>query len=350
MARMIDGDAFHIGCYTAAGEGQGEGIMLARRDPATGTLAGPTVVAVTDSPSYLTHHPTLPVLYAAGELAEGRVGAWAVAPDGGLSALGSRPTGGASPCHLAVAPGGSHLATANYGGGSVAVHPLDFTGVPGERADLAVHHEHGPDPDRQEAAHAHQVLWSGDGELRVVDLGADSVYRYGVDGGRLRPGGRLLRTPPGTGPRHLAYGPDGWLYLAGELDASVTAYRVDAATGEAAERGRVPASADGGPAQPSEVAVDASGRFLYVANRGPDTIAVFALDDGLPRHVTEVSCGGHWPRHFVLHKGLLYVANERSHSVVTFEISSSTGAPTPIGAILEVPSPTCIAPAGVWSM
>jgi 6-phosphogluconolactonase (cycloisomerase 2 family) len=130
----------------------------------------------------------------------------------------------------------------------------------------------------------------------------------------------------------------------------VTAYQVDSATGEASERARVPASADGGPAQPSEIAVDGTGRFLYVANRGPDTIAVFTLDDKLPRHVAEVNCGGRWPRHFVLHEGLLYVANERSHSVATFEISPSTGVPAPIGAILEVPSPTCVAPAGVWSM
>jgi 6-phosphogluconolactonase (cycloisomerase 2 family) len=340
----------HLGCYTPAGGGAGEGVMLARRDPYTGVLTDLRVVAVTDSPSFLARHPTRPVLYAANEVERGRVSAWSVALDGGLTPLGDRPTGGASPCHLAVAPDGALLAVANYGGGSVAVHPLDPAGGPGERADLAVHRGRGLDPDRQEAPHAHMVPWAGDRELWAVDLGTDAVHRYTVDGGRLAAAGEALRVAPGTGPRHLAFGPGGWCYLVGELDATVTAYRVDPATGTAEAVAHVPTSADGGPALPSEIAVDGSGRYLYVANRGPDTIAVFALDEGIPRRVAEVDSGGEWPRHFLLSDGLLYVANERSHGVATFEVPASTGVPVEIGPVLAVPSPTCVAPGEVLSM
>jgi 6-phosphogluconolactonase (cycloisomerase 2 family) len=117
----------------------------------------------------------------------------------------------------------------------------------------------------------------------------------------------------------------------------------------ASERARVPASADGGPAQPSELAVAASGRYLYLANRGPDMIAVFALEDGLPRRVAEVPCGGRWPRHFAVWDGLLYVANERSHTVVTFDVTGVDGVPISVGT-LNVPSPTCVSPPGMVSM
>lgn len=349
---MIDGDVFHIGCYTSATGGKGDGVTLARRDRRTGTLTGLGVTAM-DSPSFVTYHPRLPVLYAAHELDQGRASAWAVAPDGRLRQLDSQPTGGSSPCHLAVSPDGRYLATANYGSGSVAVHPLGDTGALGERSDLIEHGgagRPGQDPRRQSSAHAHMVSWTGDARLSVVDLGVDAVLEYTVDGGGWASlAGEPLRTPPGTGPRHLAVGASGWLYLAGELDGSVAAYRPDPDTGRPRERARVSATVHSGPVQPSEIAVGPDGRFLYVANRGPDSIAVFALDSGLPRHVAEVPCGGAWPRHFLLRDGFLYVANERSHSIVTFRIPPATGVPVVTGAVFSSPSPTCIAVPPAWS-
>jgi 6-phosphogluconolactonase (cycloisomerase 2 family) len=350
MMSGVNRDLVHIGCYTAASGGAGEGITLARRDPTNGALTLLGVAAVTDSPSFLCRHPDLPVLYAANESDEGAVSAFAVADDGTLDPLGSRPTGGIHPCHVAVSPDGRHLASTNYDSGSFAVHPLARDGALGERADLVAHDGRGPHPERQEAPHAHQASWDSDGHLRVVDLGVDAVFRYAVEHGRTRLAGEPLRTPPGTGPRHLARGPGGWLYVAGELSAAVLAYEVDPATGAATERARVAASERSGLVQPSEIAVDPAGRFLYVANRGVDTIAVFALVDGLPRYLTEVPTGGRWPRHFVLWDDFLYVANERSHSVVAFEITGTTGVPVATGVILEVASPTCLTPPAVLVM
>jgi 6-phosphogluconolactonase len=343
---MIDDDLVYVGGYTAGNGGTGEGIAAARRDPRSGSLHPLGVVARTEAPSFLAHHPTLPVLYAANELAQGAVSGWAVQPGGALRALGSRATGGGHPCHLAVLPDGGHLVAANYGTGSVALHPLDPAGVVGERTDLAEHRGHGPDRERQEGPHAHMVSVDPDGRhVRAVDLGADVIHGYAVDGGRLRPKGPELRTRPGAGPRHLARGVGGWLYVAGELDATVTAYRPDPGTGELAEAARVAASAESGPVFPAEIAVDADARRLYLANRGPDTIAVFALEDGVPRYLTEVATGGRWPRHFALYAGFLYIANERSHTVVTFELSAPKGVPVATGAVLETPSPTCVLPA-----
>lgn len=340
-----DGGIVHIGCYTGESGGGGEGVAAARRDPTTGALAVIGTVAHTPSPSFLTWHPVLPVLYAVNELADGTISAWLVDDAGTLAPLGTRPTGGGSPCHLAVTPSGGHLVTANYDGGSIAVHPLDPAGAPGERSDLLAHAGRGADPQRQEGPHAHMV--SPDprgGPLLAVDLGTDSIYRYDLhpSTGRLVPGGPRLRTRPGTGPRHLARHPDGRrCYLVGELDATVATYERNAG-GALHERGRLPASARAGHVQPSEVAVRPDGRFLYVANRGVDTLAVFVLDDELPRYVTEVDTQGTWPRHFALTGSHLYVANERSHSIGVFTVDPVTGVPAPIGAPIGVPSPTCV--------
>ncbi|NYF54869.1 lactonase family protein [Micromonospora purpureochromogenes] len=337
----------HIGGYTAASGGRGDGIIAARRDPDSGELTPLGTVAVTDSPSFLVRHPALPVLYAVNELPQGQVSAFRVGGDGELTPLGVRPTGGADPCHLAVAPDGRHLFVANYGGGSVAVFPLAADGAPAERSDLVVHQGHGLDPERQEQAHCHMVSPDpGAGPLLAVDLGTDSIYRYDLDAdsGRLVPRSPRIRTAAGTGPRHLARHPDGRrCWVAGELDATVTAYE-STPDGALHQRGRVDASGRAGHVQPSEIAVGPDGRFLYVGNRGVGTVSVFALDGELPRLVAEVDTGGEWPRHFVLTGPHLYLADERADMVRVFRVDPDSGAPEPLGEPVPVPSPTCVLP------
>jgi 6-phosphogluconolactonase (cycloisomerase 2 family) len=342
---MTDGgEIIYLGCYTTQSGGRGDGIVAVRRDPVTGVLDPLGTVAPTVSPSFLARHPTLPVLYAVNEQSAGTVSAWAIDAGARLSPLGSWSTGGDSPCHLAVAPDGGYLFSANYGSGSVAVHPLDPAGVPGEHTDLRVHDGHGSDPDRQERAHAHMISPDpGGGSLLAVDLGTDTIYRYDLDSadGRLLPREPVTRTRPGTGPRHLARHPDGRrCYLAGELDATVTAYTREV-DGTLRERGRVAASARHGHVQPAEIAVRPDGRFLYLANRGVGTISVFALDDDVPRYVAEVATGGTWPRHFALIGANLYVADERADVVSVFVVDPTSGVPEPAGSV-AVSSPTCV--------
>ncbi|MFC6022379.1 lactonase family protein [Plantactinospora solaniradicis] len=341
---MSDGTGIvHIGCYTAESGGRGTGIVAARRDAVSGGLDVLGVVATTPSPSFLARHPRLPVLYAVNELTAGTVSAWTIHSDGALTPLSVRSTGGDSPCHVAVDPGGEFLFVANYGSGSVSVHPLDATGTPQERTDLVTHDGSGVVPDRQDGPHAHMVSPDPVGAgLLAVDLGTDSIYRYERDpAGRLRQTARV-RTQPGTGPRHLARHPDGRrCFVAGELDASVTAYGWDGADG-LTERGRIEASRRSGLVQPSEIAVGPDGRFLYLANRGVGTVAVYALDDDLPRYVAEISGAGDWPRHLALLGGYLYVAEERTDVVAVFPLDRGTGVPSAATIRVEVASPTCV--------
>ena len=313
-----------IGGYSGD-KGAGRGITVLEDDHVIATIPA-------DSPSWLTRHPSLPVLYAVAETDEGHVHAWLL-EDGVLAQpLGSGETGGAEPAHLTVDPSGRFLITANYTGGSISVHRLGPDGSIRERTDLVQHEVHGEHP-RQDAAHPHMVLATEDG-LLVTDLGGDAIYRY-----RLTPEGKLtlsgvMVTPQGSGPRHVLPVGDRF-YVTAELSGQVLIY--DAGQQLA---GAVPASAAPGANQPSELV--SNGRYLYVANRGPNTVAVFDIHAQLPRYVTEVSTGD-WPRHIALDGETLYVANERSHEVTRMEIDPATGIPAHRRTI-KVPSPTLVLP------
>jgi 6-phosphogluconolactonase len=333
-----------LGCYTGESGGEGEGIALLRRDPATGDLTRLGLAARTPSPSFLAQHPRLPVLYVVNELDAGTVSAFAVAEDVSLTPLAVQPTGGAAPCHLAVSADGRHLLVANYLSGSVSVHPLDADGVPGERSDLLAFEGQGPDPDRQEAPHAHMVAPDPNGpDVLIADLGSDRVWRARLDpvSGRLTLLGAAVVAAPGTGPRHLRHSVDGALLLVGELTGDLSWYRPDVADGSLRLAGAEVTSSDKSTF-PSELATGRDGRFVYVANRGPDTVAVFAWEPEGATLIAEVAAGGVWPRHLALLGDHLYVANERSHNVTVFRIDHETGLPQAQGQPVSEGSPTCV--------
>jgi len=311
-----------IGGYSGD-KGAGHGITVLEDDHVVGTIPA-------ESPSWLARHPQLPVVYAVAETDEGHVRAWEIDDGAQARPLGSGETGGAEPAHLTVDPSGRFLITANYSGGSISVHRLGADGSIGERTDLVQHQVHGEHP-RQDAAHPHMVQADADG-LLVTDLGADAIYRYQLSAdGKLTQSGVIV-TPKASGPRHVL--PVGnRYYVTAELSGQVLVYDAGQQLADS-----VPASAAPGPNQPSELVSD--GRYLYVANRGPNTVAVFEIGSGLPRYVTEVATGD-WPRHIALDGETLYVANERSHEVTRMEIDPATGIPAHRQTI-RVPSPTRI--------
>ncbi len=332
-----------VGGYTADKGGDGEGITLLTRDPSTGVLSRRGVVARTPSPSFLTQHPTLPILYAVNELdPDGTVSAFTVAPGGALTPLSSRPTGGSDPAHLAVTPDGRHLLVANYGTGSVAVFPLDAEGAPGERSDLLTLSGSGPVTDRQAGPHAHMVFPVRD-EVLIADLGSDKVWRARLDpvSGRLTALSTAVAAKPGTGPRHVRFSPDGALFVVGELSGDLTWWR-PAGDGALEQAGQAATTTAEGENYPSEIVVRSDGRFVYVANRGANTIATFAWDGEAATLVAETATEGDWPRHMILLGDHLYVTNQRSQSVTTLRVDPETGVPAAQGEPTAEPSPTCV--------
>jgi len=313
-----------VGGYSGD-KGGGSGITVLEDDQVTGTVPA-------QSPSWIARHPELPVLYAVEETEHGKVHAWTLESGRPGRELGSGDTGGAEPAHLTPDPTGRFLVTANYTGGSISVHKLGPDGSIGARTDLVTHSQHGESP-RQDTAHPHMVQPTDDC-LLVADLGGDAIYRYQLTpDGQLKPDG-IIAAPPGSGPRHIRPA-EGRYYLTAELSGQVLSYDADWQLISA-----VPASKSDVPNHPSELV--SNGSYLYVANRGPNTVSVFTLGADLPWYVTEVEVGD-WPRHLALDENTLYVANERSSELTVMRIDPATGIPR-LERTIGVPSPTVVLP------
>ncbi|MFC7844610.1 lactonase family protein [Streptomyces sp. NPDC057382] len=335
-----------LGTYTSA-EGGGTGIGLAEYDPSTGRITGTGTVTGVGDPSYLALHPDRRTLYAVDEREDGAVTAVRLAD---RTVLGSRSTGGAAPCHLSVHPSGRWLLSANYGSGSVAVHPIEPSGALGGRTGLVTHSSPPPGPG-QDGPHAHQIVTSPDGgHVLAVDLGTDSVYTYRLDekAGTLTEVARA-RTRPGAGPRHLTFHPGGrYAYLADEVDNTVAVCAYDPATGRL--RVGAPQSTGTGPgtSYPAQLLVTPNGRYAYLANRGDDSITRYAVEgDGARlRLLDTVPVGGEFPRHvaFSPEGTLLFAANQKSSTVTVFHVAQKDGGLRRAGEPFPSPVAVCALP------
>ena len=336
----------YVGAYT--GDSQADGIGLAVVDP-SGVLRRTGTAAATPDPSFLALSPDGATLFAVSEVPHGRVVSFSVAADGALREINSQPTLGSAPCHLSVHPSGRFLFTANYVSGNVVVHPIADGGVLREPCHVVQHSGSGPNQDRQDGPHAHQVLADPGGRhVLSVDLGTDSVHVYDFDA---ETGHLALREevplPAGAGPRHLAFHPSGTrFFLLNELASTMTEVGYDPESG-AVEPGRtVPVLPPdfAGSNLAAEVVVSPDGRFAYASNRGHDSIAVFGCEDGL-RLLGIRSAGVAGPRHIALSPDgrILFAAGQNSATVQAFA-GADSGELEPIGEPVATPAPVCLLP------
>ncbi|MFC8336332.1 lactonase family protein [Streptomyces rubiginosohelvolus] len=337
-----------LGTYTSEAGG-GTGIGTAAYDTATGAITPGPVITGVDNPSYLALHPSGSTVYAVAEQEAGAVTAVGRAPDGTYEVLGSRPTGGSGTTHLSVHPSGRWLLSANYGSGSVAVHPIAEDGSLGERTDLVTHSSPPPGPG-QGGPHAHQIVTAPDGgHVLAVDLGTDTVYTYTLDesAGTLTEVSRAALAP-GSGPRHLAFHPDGRsAYLACELDNTLVVCAYDPATGALTPGPGQSTGTGSGTSYPSQPVVTGDGAYVYLANRGPNSLTRYAVeDDGAAvRLLDTVPVGGDWPRQLALSPDstLLFAANQRSSTVTVFGVGPD-GSLTAAGDPFPAPVAVCVLP------
>lgn len=299
--------ALFVGSYGPADE---PGIHIFLFDEENAELRLHGAVAGVHNPSFLALHPGGRFLYAVSETGvssdgtEGAVHALRIDRGSGsidLRPLDVQPSGGDHPCHLAIAEDGRWLAVANYGTGSVAVLPIGDDGRLGPIASAAQHAGSGPNPQRQEGPHAHASVFTPDGGFVVVaDLGIDRlvVYRFDADTGELARHGAVA-TNPGAGPRSLTFHQDQQhLFVANELDSTLTVLEWQAASGRLRPLQTV-STVPPGTARNAvgHLAVSRSGRHVYVSNRGHDSLAVstFEATHRLGPIVVR-PCGGEWPR------------------------------------------------------
>ncbi|MFG1796409.1 lactonase family protein [Nocardia sp. NPDC049149] len=343
MAGAAPGERAFVGCYTSSGAG-GSGIGVVGVDAATGRLAVESIVGTAD-PSYLALSPDGRFLYAVNE-GSGAGTVTAINLRATPTVLNTVAVQGDGPTHLCVTPDGRYVLTANYTSGSVSVLAVDG-GRLGAVTDVAQHSGTGPDPERQSEPHAHQVLIDPSGGwVLAVDLGVDSIYVYRLVDGKLDQHAQVAMVP-GSGPRHLVWHPDGCrVFVANELNSTVTVCDWRADRGELRPGVSIPADqlTGGERNYPSAPVVSRDGRFLYLANRGHDNIATFAVAGDFLVPLGTTPCGGKFPRDLRLSPDgrRLYAANQKSNSVTCLVIDPTTGLPAGPSTALETAAATCV--------
>ncbi len=330
-----------------------------RFDTSSGKLTMIGAVGAGPRSTWVTTNPRLPVLYAVDDdnSREGSVTAYAVDRESGMLArINEVATGGSGTTNLSLDLPSMTLLAANYGGGSVSSVAVNHDGSLGARTSTVKETGSGP-TRRQASAHAHNAVVDPSGHYALVpDLGADRVFVYGFD--------RATRTltpadgasahqfvlPPGSGPRHLAFGANGkYVYLLTELSAQIMVLHWDASQGQLTLVQTVETTSPEfqGVKSGAEVAVSADGRFVYVENRAENALIVYRVDQasGELTQIQRTSSGGEKPWGFGIDSSgkWLLVANQRSGKVNVFGIDTATGLVQDTGKSAEVPTPVAIA-------
>lgn len=344
------------GCRTTRERNaRGEGINVFRIQPATASWEHVQLLQGLPNPSFLACDRTGRFLYAVhGDL--GDVSAYVIDNETGrISPINQQSTGGRNPVHLLVDTTNRFLVIANYATGSVAVLPIRPDGGLDPLVQLVtLEGQGGPHAKEQASSHPHEIAYDRAGSvLMVPDKGVDRIFAFAFDsakGALVRAEPAFVATRPGAGPRHIVYAPSGRLaYVNYELDSSVATYRVDPAKGSLFPIQVIPSTPDTftGENTSSEIDCSADGRFIYVSNRGHDSIGVFATDPASGRlsPVEWVSSRGKGPRFMAIEPTgrFLYAANENSDTIVAFRIDRDSGRLSPSGDVVRTGSPTCIA-------
>ena len=351
--------------------GNGRGIHVFRVDRATGAMTPAGVHELGTSPSCLVLNAAGTILYSAnetdrvGDAKEGTVSAFAIdRTDGKLKLLNTVRSGGAGPTYVSLHPTGKFLFVANYFGGTVAVLPVLPDGRLGEPADV----KEGSGkigPTRATSAppgsfafsghdrtHAHMIQADPAGRFVLhVDLGLDKIFVWKFDAQK----GLLtandppaVALPPGDGPRHFHFHPNGrWLCSIQEEGSTVALFDYDAAAGRLAHRQTVSSLPPGfaGSNFCSEILVSPDGHFVYAGNRLHDSIAVFSIGpDGTLTFVADEPTRGNYPRSFNFDPtgDLLFCCNQRGDNVTVFRVDRKTGGLRFTGHYAPVGNPSCV--------
>lgn len=354
------GDRFlvYFGCYTNAKSGS-KGIQVASFDSASGTLGNPTLAVETGSPSFLALHPNGKFLYAVGEAGTagskgGAVSAFAIQrPEGTLRLINQADSGGKGPCHISLDATGHLAMVANYGGGSVASYQIKEDGSIAGPVTFIQHEGSSVDPQRQKGPHAHSLNRSPDNRYAFAcDLGLDKVLTYKIDpaAGTLTSSG-FAGLPPGSGPRHLSFHPSGrFVFVNNEMLMTASTFSYAAETGALSLLDTVstlpPDVVDKTGLSTAETVAHPNGKFVYISNRGHQSIAVFACDPatGKLTLVQNAPVEGKTPRNFCLDPSgrWMIAAHQDSNSAALFKVDPVSGKLAFSGRKITVGGAVCV--------
>ncbi len=351
--------------------GNGRGIHLFQVDRTSGAMTPMGIVEMGTSPSALAVNTARTRLYSANETdrvgddKQGSVSAFSVnRTDGKLELLNTVRSGGAGPTYISVHPGGRHLLVANYFGGSVAVLPIQADGRLGDASDVKVdagaigstRATHAPPGSfavsGHDRTHAHMIQAAPSGRFVLhADLGLDKIFVWKFDDqhGVLAPNDPpSVSLPPGDGPRHFHFHPNGrWLYSIQEEGSNVVLFDYDSTSGGLKARQTISTLPPGfaGSNFCSEILVSADGRYVYAGNRLHDSIGIFSVaSDGRLTLVGEEWTRGNYPRSFTFDPTgrFLYCCNQRADAVTVFRVNRATGAISFTGHYAAVGNPSIV--------
>ena len=351
--------------------GNGRGIHLFQVDRTTGALTASGVHEMGTSPSCLVINAAGTRLYSSNETDrvgahnEGTVSAFAInRTDGQLKLLNTVPAGGAGPTYVSLHPHGRFLFVANYFGGSVAVLPILPDGSLGAASDIKIDAgslgpkkaTHAPAGSfaisGHDRTHAHMIQADPAGRFVLhVDLGLDHIFLWKFDDqkGVLTPNDPpAIALPPGDGPRHFHFHPNGrWFYSIQEEGSNLVLFDYDATLGRLTPRQTISSLPPGfaGSNFCSEIMISADGRFLYAGNRLHDSIAIFAIgENGTLTYISEEWTRGNYPRSFNFDPTgqFLYSCNQRGDNVTSFRVDPSSGRLSFTGQYTPVGNPSSI--------
>jgi len=334
--------------------GNGRGIHLYQVDRGTGAMTPSGVHELGTSPNCLALNAAGTRLYSTnetdrvGEGNEGTISAFAInRADGQLTLLNTVRSGGAGPTYISIHPSGKFVLVANYFGGSVAVLPILNDGRLGAATDIkqdagtvgpkkATHAPPGSFAfSGHDRTHAHMIQADASGRFILhADLGLDQIFVWKFDersGVLTRNDPPTVSLPPGDGPRHFCFHPNGrWCYSLQEEGSNIVLFDYDAAKGRLAPRQSISSLPPGfaGSNFCSEILVSANGRFVYAGNRLHDSIGIFSVGkSGELTFVGEEWTRGSYPRSFNFDPTgkFLYSCNQRGDNIAVFRVDRSTG-------------------------
>ena len=329
-------------------------VQALRLDACAGTLADLGPVAQLTKPRWFVANPTLPIVYVANDVAgkDGSVIAYGVNRDtGALTRINEVDAGGIGTTHLWLDAPSSTLIAANFFSGSATSLAVNTDGSVGALASTVKETGSGPHK-RQTKAHAHGIALDPTGRWALVsDLGADRVFVYGFDRASraLAPASdeHAYAVAPGSGPHHSAFSPDGrFVYTLDELTADVQVLRWDAAAARlSAVQSLAIGSADyKGGKSGAELLVSRDGRFVYVEDRGENTIVAYARDaaTGQLSLLQRVASGGDKPWALAIDPSGRWMLVANAAKVSLFRIDAAAGTLSDTGQSVASVTPLSI--------
>ncbi|WP_159651134.1 lactonase family protein [Vibrio atypicus] len=329
---------FYVGTYTDS-PSQSRGIVKVSLNQQTGELIRLDDVYPLRNPSYLTL--TSQAIYSFSEVAQ-QEGAQLVCLQN-QSAF-SLPIAGDYPCHLDVSPDGNYLAVANYGSGNVSVYSLDNQGVPVSQVANLVEEGKGPNQNRQQSPHAHQVVFqTTQPRLVSVDLGSDAVRFYDIVEGEFNRV-QTVAIPAGSGPRHLVFNrAEDTAYVVCELSETLVVLSLLNGEWQVTQQVDLLPESEKGEAA-SAIKLSADERFIYVSCRHQNRLSCFDVSGPQVQWLRATSSGGQFPRDFTVSKcgEWLIAANQHSNDLTSFRRDPTTGSLEATGYRCSVDAPVCV--------